>query len=56
MEILEIERVSDHMVKVDCKALIQSGGGKPAEVMMADRWVYVEENWYHVIRDPVLSL
>ena len=56
MEILEIERVSDYLVKIECTALIQSSDGKPEEVMMADRWVYVDQKWWHVIRDPLFSL
>ena len=56
MEIREIERVSDYMVKVECAALIQSSDGKPEEVMMADRWIFVDQKWWHVIRDPLLSL
>jgi len=56
VEIQRVEQVSDYMVKIDCTVLIQSGDDKPTEVMMADRWVYVEEKWCHVIRDPVFSL
>jgi hypothetical protein len=56
MEVHEIERVSEYMVKIECTALIQTGESKPAEVMLADRWVFVDKKWWHVIRDPILSL
>jgi hypothetical protein len=56
MEIQIVEQVSDYMVRIDCTAWIQSGDRKPTEVMMADRWVFVEGKWYHVIRDPLFSL
>jgi hypothetical protein len=56
MEIQRIEQVSDYLVKIDCTASIQSGDDKPADVMLADRWVYVDQKWWHVVRDPTFAL
>ena len=55
MKIQEIIKVSEYLVKIDLSLQLQAGSSKPTEVSIADRWVYLEGKWYHVIRDPLFG-
>jgi hypothetical protein len=55
MEIFQIRYVSDYLVAVDCLATIQIGS-KIEKVSIIDRWVLVDEEWFHVIRDPLFRI
>jgi len=52
IEIHDIQKVSEYLIKVDYDMLLETGDVKPIEVSAADRWVYSDGKWYHVIRDP----
>ena len=56
LEIQDIQSVSEYLIKIDYVMLLQTGSAKPIEVSMADRWVFTDGKWYHVIRDPLFSL
>jgi hypothetical protein len=57
MEIIEIEKMSGYLIKIECNAILaRDGGSSQVEVSMADRWVSVGGIWYHVIKDPLFSL
>jgi hypothetical protein len=52
----DIQKVSEYLMKIDYEMHLETGDAKPTEVSVADRWVFVDEKWYHVLRDPFFSL
>ena len=55
MEILKISKESQYVVRVDCVADIQVAGSQiPSKVSLADRWVLVKGQWYHVLHDLLI--
>ncbi len=53
IEITDIKKETEHLVNVYCKLLIQGGDGDVSEISLLDQWVYVSNQWYHILKDPI---
>ncbi len=53
IDVKEIKQGSEYFYQVD-SILIFKRSGKAQELEVSDRWVYVDDQWYHVIWDPLI--
>lgn len=53
VEIQQIKKISDYKYQINCKFSF-SRANQEREVAIADRWVEVDDDWFHVIKDQVV--
>lgn len=53
IEITNIRKETEYLVDVYCQLLIQGSDGEISRVSLLDQWVYVNEQWYHIMKDPM---
>jgi len=55
VEIDKITKETGSLISISCVMRTQPvGGGKTVSTPIVDRWVFMGEVWYHVIKDPIL--
>ena len=54
VEIRKIAKETDFQISVAGIFRTQVDDDKPVNTPIIDRWVFVDKNWYHVIKDPLL--
>lgn len=53
IEISDIRQITEYKYHVICLISISRGGSKH-DISFSDRWVKVNDDWYHLIRDPLI--
>lgn len=53
IHILEISSLGDYLYRIQVR-IDFSRGLKDHSVIINDQWVNVQDNWYHIIRDPLI--
>ena len=54
IQIQKISRETEYLVVISCTVRTRAISGVINSTPIADRWVMVDKNWYHVIHDPIL--
>ena len=54
VRVLKIRKLSDHLIEVPLRLHFLDKGGKATTTDRVDRWVRVDGQWYHVLRNKVL--
>jgi hypothetical protein len=54
VEIRKINKETDFLISISCVIRMQAVDGKQINASIIDRWVFSGNDWYHVIKDPIL--
>ena len=49
-----MQKVTDHFYEIQISLNLITSNNEKKDVTFTDRWVYVGDNWYHVMRDMLL--
>ncbi|MEI6260563.1 MAG: hypothetical protein WCR46_11730 [Deltaproteobacteria bacterium] len=53
IKIFDVEKETDFLVNVYGVLFLQSMGGEVTESSIKDRWVRVDDEWFHLLYDPL---
>jgi len=51
IEVRSIQKITSTFYEIQISLHVIGSNTEKKEILVTDRWVYVEGNWYHVIRD-----
>lgn len=54
IKVREVNKKTDHLYQIHCRFRYKMNGGGEKDWFIIDRWVKVEDRWYHVVYDPIL--
>lgn len=52
VRILGIDDEGEYLRVIKCKLILELPDGQKSEAGIRDRWVFVGDRWYHLIKDP----
>ena len=53
IELLDFQMETDFLANIYCDLFIQSANGEIVRSSLKERWVTVDNQWYHVLYDPI---